>query len=146
MPRIQGSHMGSGASAAERGGATRGGATHVAERPCGSPSGRLYSGNDTQEYSISGAGWNDPGNDRAGDGIHRRRIRRCARSDSGDEIADIFHLCLRWSEYGGVSVCLSQSAVLNAAATLSDGPATASLRNRPTWESVPDLNELLNNK
>jgi hypothetical protein len=36
-----------------------------------------------------------------------------AGSDSGDEIVDIFHLCLRWSEYGDVSVRFSQSAILS---------------------------------
>ena len=98
--------------------------------PCGSSSERLNSGYDTQECIISGAGWNDPGHDPAGGGIHRRRIRRCARSDSGDEIADIFYLCLCWSEYCGVSVRLSQSAVLSAAA------ATRAIRS-PRGEKTP---------
>ena len=59
---------------------------------------------DTQQRSISGADWNDPGNNFAGGRIRRRRICRCARSNSGDEIVDIFHLCLRGSEHGAVSV------------------------------------------
>ena len=86
---------------------------------CGSSSEHLYSGYDTKKCGISGAGWNDLGNDPLGGGIHRRFIRRYARSDSCHEIVDIFHLCLRWSECGGISVRLSQSAVLSAAATLS---------------------------
>jgi hypothetical protein len=91
----------------------------VPSDPCGSPAERLYSRYDPQECSIYGAGWNDPCNDPAGGGIHRRRSRRCAGFDSGNEIVDILHLCLCWSECSGVSIRFSQSSVLSAVTTLS---------------------------